>query len=47
MGSLLRPITGVFEKLNYVYRIELLVIISIVLVLLFIFNALGLLKKPK
>lgn len=40
-------ITGLLEKLNYVYRIELLVIISIVLVLLFIFNALGLLKKPK
>jgi hypothetical protein len=40
-------ITGFFEKLNYVYRIELLVIISIVLVLLFIFNALGLLKKVK
>ena len=40
-------ITGLIEKLNYVYRIELLIIISIVLVLLFIFNALGLLKKPK
>jgi hypothetical protein len=40
-------ITGLIEKLNYVYRIELLIIISIVLVLLFVFNALGLLKKAK
>jgi len=35
------------KNLNYVYTVEILVILGIIAVLLFIFYSLGLLKKPK
>jgi hypothetical protein len=40
-------ITGFFDKMNYVHKIELIVIISIALFLVFVFHALGLLKPQK
>lgn len=40
-------ITGLIEKTNYVYLVEIIVIVCIVLILLFIFHQLGLLKKDK
>lgn len=40
-------IRGLFANVNYVYMVEMLVILAIVSLLLYVFNALGLLKKPK
>ena len=40
-------ITGLLEKTNYVYLIEVIVIVCILVILLFVFHQLGLLKKDK
>lgn len=47
MEPLIRPIRNLIANTNYVYLVELLVILSIIALLLFVFNALGLLKKTK
>lgn len=43
MGAL----KGLLEKTNYVYLVEVFVILCIVVILLFVFHQLGLLKKDK
>ena len=45
MEPLLRPIRGLLQDMNYVYMVELLVILSIIFLLLYIFYALGLFRK--
>ncbi|CAN5259560.1 hypothetical protein BH09SUM1_BH09SUM1_25020 [soil metagenome] len=47
MEPLIRPIRNLFANTNYVYLVEIIVILSIIALLLFIMNALGLLKKTK
>lgn len=47
MDFIISPIRGFFANTNYVYLVELVVIFAIIVLLLFIFNALGLIKKPK
>lgn len=45
MDPILRPIKNLFADMNYVYMVELLVILSITCLLLYIFYALGLFRK--
>lgn len=40
-------ITGFFRDMNYIYVIEVIVILGMITLLLFIFHSLGLLKKEK
>ncbi len=47
MDQILGPITGFLDSVNYVYVVEILVILSIILVLLYIFYSLGILRKEK
>jgi hypothetical protein len=47
MDAILNPIKGFIEKTNYVYLVELIVIAAVVVLLLFVFYQLGLLKKEK
>ncbi len=45
MSKYLDPILKPFKDMNYVYSVELLVIASIVILLLFVFYQLGLFRK--
>ncbi len=45
MGNMLAPITGFFKDMNYVYAVEILVILAIISLLCFIFYSLGLFNK--
>lgn len=47
MDAILDPIKGLLGDVNYVYAVEIIVILSIVLTLLYIFHALGIFKKEK
>lgn len=47
MGMLLNPIRNFLRDMNYVYMVEIVVILSIIAFLLFVFNSLGLLKQQK
>jgi uncharacterized membrane protein len=47
MGSLFEPITRFFQTVNYVYIVQVIVILSIIALLLFIFYSLGLIKLPE
>lgn len=47
MSNMLGPISGFLQDINYVYAVEILVILSIILVLVYIFYALGIFQKTK
>jgi hypothetical protein len=47
MDQILDPITGFLDSVNYVYIVEILVILSIILVLVYIFHSLGIFRKEK
>ena len=39
-------ITGFFQNVNYVYVVQVLVILAVIALLLFIFYSLGIIKLP-
>ncbi len=47
MGPVIQMVTSLFKDLNYIYAVELVVIASIAVFVLYVFHALGLLKKSK